>query len=320
MPTNTKRSAYAAVLALFTHGCGDDVGSARAEQSDGGAIAASNDASTGASSGGGDSGSAKSQAVDEEFFPGDQANTGVIGFSYPVGGSLGRPSLVAHFTKVQGRRSCDLELLSDECALHKCRVDALGNPTLDGHSYAAAGTIAVAGGDPPFALEIAPNGNEYPQGTATPVAGAFNRSTTLRIRAAGGEVPALDFPWELPLVLLLDSPVATGAGREAKATLENGRDAELKFSRGATDVQLVVASGTFMKDGVRIALDCHFPSAAGVARIPAAALSILPTGYELYPTTVRKTKVKQGAFETTIGLVVDMFTPDRKQVVTFARK
>lgn len=172
--------------------------------------------------------------------------------------------------------------------------------------FASAGAVTVTSASPAIDVSLQPDANnEY---TTQPVNMAFGGGEALHVSAVGATVPAFSADVTVPIVLLVDSPVADGSGVIAVPVTS---DLTIGFSRGAANVKMMVV-GSSNAGG----LSCEVESTSGTITIPAAALAAIGSGVDLQLITAKLTSITDADWNIDVWTATPAYTADRTNGVT----
>jgi hypothetical protein len=187
-----------------------------------------------------------------------------------------------------------------DCTFSDCSSSTATSVT----TYASAGPVTVTSVSPAANIVVQPNAD----GSYTSIYQfdiIFRGGEAVQVSAAGADVPAFSASVQVPLVLLIDSPVADAQGIYKAASTS---DLVINFSRGTADV---IISASAQVSARSIYLSCQADSLRGTLTIPAAALAAIGSGETIYFETVSKTTVTAGDWDVNIWTALEAFLPDK---------
>jgi hypothetical protein len=161
----------------------------------------------------------------------------------------------------------------------------------------SSGDLRIAFGAAPLTLSVDANGR-YPNPAGT--VSLWAAETPIRFTSPGGDVPALDVTLAAPAPLQVLEPEPLGA----PIAIDRASGLRARWEPGDGEVRVALRQET--NDGASafdggVAIDCFYDRSAGVASVPAAALSGLSAGDAhamVYST--RRTRVAAGHYDVLV--------------------
>jgi hypothetical protein len=130
--------------------------------------------------------------------------------------------------------------------------------------------------------------------------------------ASGGDVPAFEQAFDIPLALLLSEPVLTAGSTQV---IPRASDFSLHWSRGTAGVRLFVRASSARPDGQpgSAYFTCDFPSEAGAGVIPSSILQTVSAGTSPQFYTLVQAAVTAGEYDITAYVGIGVYNEAKDQ-------
>lgn len=218
-------------------------------------------------------------------------------------------SFVKDSTPGPDSKSCE-ETTVGSCSAFVC-PEGFGGGSV---TYATAGVVTVTSPEVMGSATLMPAADGSYSMPQVDFQHLFTGLEHINFKVTGGEVPTFEAELDMPLVLLLSSPlyVKDTPGIDA----QRNQDLTLTWTRGTENELFYLSGGGARLDGQPglASLTCQFPSLTGTGTVSAALLQKLApdTNLSLYTTAFKV--VQAGDYAVTLVNVHSVANPDKVAV------